>query len=64
MSLSKVYWIFPPCVGFNVCVLIIRCITYQQKDKQGQGQKKIYFKIASKQAVELGLIYECIFTIY
>lgn len=51
-------------MDFYVCGLIISCIAYQQKDKQRQGQKKIFFRIAPKQAVELGLIYECIFTIY
>lgn len=52
------------CACFCVFVLIIPCIDYQYKDKQGQGQRETFFRIASEQAVKLGLIYEYIFTIY
>lgn len=48
----------------NLCLYgIIGCI-YLWKDKHGQGQRKIFFRIALKQAEELGLIYECISTIH
>lgn len=50
------------CVNLRLCG-IIRCIC-PWKDKHGQGQRKIFFRIALKQAEELGLIYECISTIH
>lgn len=50
------------CVNLCLCG-IIRCIC-PWKDKHGQGQRKIFFRIALKQAEELGLIYECISTIH
>lgn len=50
------------CVNLCLCG-IIRC-TSPWKDKHGQGQRKIFFRIAFKQAEELGLIYECISTIH
>lgn len=48
----------------NLCLYGIIGYICPWKDKHGQGQRKIFFRIALKQAEELGLIYECISTIH
>lgn len=64
MSLFTIPTVDKKIFCVNLCLYgIIRCI-HPWKDKHGQGQRKIFFRIAFKQAEELGLIYECISTIH
>lgn len=64
MSLFTIPTVDTKIFCVNLCLRgIIRC-TSPWKDKHGQGQRKIFFRIAFKRAEELGLIYECISTIH
>jgi len=51
-------------LGVSLCFCGITGCICPWKDKHGQGERKIFFRIALKQAEELGLIYECISTIH